>query len=113
MAQSLQNNRIQKLTGFATLVKLQKLYVEDNEISCVEGLENCTSLQELHLSRQRLPAGVALEFDPGCLEVCPQLTAAVWKDKQEKKQLTKLLRNQVSNQCSCVQLCMTQLQDAL
>jgi len=37
----------------------------------VENLEGCTSLQELHLSRQRLPAGVELAFDPNCLEVCP------------------------------------------
>ena len=71
----MQRNQIQKIEGLDSLAKLQKLYLEDNEIGCVENLQSCTALQELHLSRQRLPGGLQLAFDPDCLQVYTTLLA--------------------------------------
>jgi Leucine-rich repeat (LRR) protein len=40
---------IVKMDCFEDCVKLQKLYLEHNQISKLEGLRNCTSLRELYI----------------------------------------------------------------
>ena len=43
-------------------------YLSHNQINVVEGLENCKSLNELHIDFQKLPPGEKLLFDPRTLE---------------------------------------------
>ena len=50
------------------MVNLTKLFLDENQIQYVTGLDLCTKLEELHLANQRLPQLTALEFDPACLE---------------------------------------------
>lgn len=42
---------------------LKKLYLEDNFIEVVAGLEECSNLEELHVARQKLPVFQSLQFD--------------------------------------------------
>jgi len=63
----LQNNRI-KTIPLLPMPSLTKLYLDENEISMVSGLEECTKLEELHVAKQRLPAFSPLEFDISSLE---------------------------------------------
>ena len=44
-------------------MNLQRLYIERNMIRKLEGLQNCTRLEELTLQEQRLPRNVVFEFD--------------------------------------------------
>jgi len=41
---------------------LKKLYLDENEIKEVSGLQDCSMLEELHIAKQRLPTFVPLEF---------------------------------------------------
>lgn len=63
----LQNNRIKSIPPLP-MPSLTKLYLDENEISLVSGLEECTKLEELHVAKQRLPAYTSLEWDIGSLE---------------------------------------------
>ena len=77
----LQNNYITSLRGLEQLHSLQKLYLEGNSLARVERLGALRRLRELHLSRQLLPEGQAVEFDGDCLQVrlrtvCPALAVA-------------------------------------
>jgi len=63
----LQNNKIQAIPPLP-MPSLTKLYLDENEISLVSGLEQCTKLEELHVAKQRLPSFSSLEFDIGSLE---------------------------------------------
>jgi Leucine-rich repeat (LRR) protein len=45
------------------LSNLRKLYIERNCIARLEGLHNCKRLQELYLSKQKLPDFVEFTFD--------------------------------------------------
>ena len=62
----LQNNAISKLPELE-LTSLKKLFLDENEIEYVTGLESCSILEELFLARQRLPAFTSLEFDMASL----------------------------------------------
>lgn len=44
-------------------MNLQRLYIERNMIRKLEGLQNCTKLEELTMQEQRLPRNVVFEFD--------------------------------------------------
>ena len=46
-----------------SLQNLRKLYLERNFISRLEGLQNCKRLEELYLSKQRLPDFIEFTFD--------------------------------------------------
>lgn len=46
-------NMIQKMDCFEELPKLQKLYLENNQISRLEGLSRCQELRELFIGNQR------------------------------------------------------------
>jgi hypothetical protein len=46
---------------------LRKLYLDENEIKIIQGLEECVNLEELHLARQRLPSFSIVEFHPDSL----------------------------------------------
>ena len=51
------------MEGLDMLVNLKKLYLEKNNISRLEGLSNCKKLEELYLSKQRLPDFIEFTFD--------------------------------------------------
>lgn len=63
----LQNNQIRAIPQLP-MPSLTKLYLDENEITLVSGLEDCTKLEELHVASQRLPPMSYLEFDMGSLE---------------------------------------------
>ena len=50
------------------LSSLMKLYLDENKIQYVSGLESCVKLEELHLANQRLPSFTSIEFDPATLD---------------------------------------------
>ena len=50
-----QNNELTDLSGLGQLHSLTKLYLDGNKIQRVEGLENLSNLEELHVSNQYLP----------------------------------------------------------
>lgn len=54
------------------MTNLHKLFLDENEIQYVTGLENCHQLEELHVARQRLPAFSSLQFDPNTLKSISQ-----------------------------------------
>jgi len=58
-----QCNEIKELPELP-MANLTKLYLDENEIAYVTGLENCCKLEELHISKQRLPSFTSLQFDP-------------------------------------------------
>ena len=43
------------MEGFLDLVNLNKLYLEKNLITRLDGLDNCRKLEELYLGNQDLP----------------------------------------------------------
>mmetsp|Transcript_14175 Transcript_14175/g.22087 ORF Transcript_14175/g.22087 Transcript_14175/m.22087 type:complete len:245 (+) Transcript_14175:265-999(+) len=51
------------MEGFLDLVNLKKLYLEKNEISKLDGLDNCRKLEELYLGNQELAPTVEFSFD--------------------------------------------------
>ena len=60
---SLHNNMITKIENLDSLVNLQKLYLDHNRIRCLEGLRNCTQIEEIDLSNQKLPRKAEFSFD--------------------------------------------------
>ena len=58
----LQNNRIQELPHLK-LENINKLHLENNEITFITGLETFGKLSELFISNQLLPSFTPLEFD--------------------------------------------------
>eukprot|EP00656_Telonema_subtile_P018959 TRINITY_DN202_c0_g1_i1.p1 TRINITY_DN202_c0_g1~~TRINITY_DN202_c0_g1_i1.p1 ORF type:complete len:691 (+),score=139.08 TRINITY_DN202_c0_g1_i1:61-2133(+) len=58
----LQNNQIYEMDGLDQLSCLTKLYLDKNRISMVRGLEGCARLEELHLNDQHLEPGQQMEF---------------------------------------------------
>lgn len=59
----LQCNEIKEIPELA-MPNLTKLFLDENEIAYVSGLEHCVKLEELHISKQRLPSFTSLQFDP-------------------------------------------------
>lgn len=60
----LQENKIKEILNL-NMPGLRKLYLDENELELVAGLDVCTILEELHLSKQRLPSPTAfVHFDP-------------------------------------------------
>jgi len=64
----LQRNRLSSLltlglSASTPALSLRKLYLDQNAIEHLHGLEGCPGLEELHISNQRLPPGRALTFD--------------------------------------------------
>jgi len=59
----LQCNNIKELPELP-MSSLTKIYLDENEIAYTTGLENCGKLEELHISKQRLPSFTSLQFDP-------------------------------------------------
>lgn len=47
---------------------LRKIFLDDNEIKVLNGLQECERLEELRIARQRLPSFVSLHFDLGSLQ---------------------------------------------
>lgn len=60
------NNFIKQLPVL-TMPSLKKLYLDDNEIQEVSGLQECPRLEELHVARQRLPTFTTLKFEDASL----------------------------------------------
>lgn len=58
----LQNNLIKEIPNL-NIPTLKKIYLDDNDISVVTGLQNCSKLEELHVARQRLPTYKSLQFE--------------------------------------------------
>lgn len=64
----LQNNLIREIPPLP-MANLTKLYLGENEVQYISGLEACVRLEELHVARQRLPPLTSLDFDPASLDV--------------------------------------------
>ncbi len=64
----LQNNKIKEIPHLP-MPSLRKLYLDENEIEYVSGLEECEKLEELHCRDQRIPSFTGLTFDPASLTV--------------------------------------------
>jgi hypothetical protein len=64
----LENNCIHDLPDFSN-TRLKKLFLDENELSLIRGLNQCTELVVLSVARQRLPRHKFLSFDPMSLEV--------------------------------------------
>ncbi len=62
----LHNNLIKEIPPLI-MPNLRKIYLDDNEIKEVTGLNECVNLEELHVARQRLPTFTSLQFDPATL----------------------------------------------
>ena len=62
----LQNNLIEDIPVLQ-LPNLRKLYLDDNRIQVVSGLQNCVALEELLLARQKLPTFTSIQFEPQTL----------------------------------------------
>jgi protein phosphatase 1 regulatory subunit 42 len=72
----LQNNLIKEIPVLS-MKNLRKLFLDDNEITVVTGLEACTQLVELTVARQRLPSFSVLQFDPQSLQAIAQSLEAL------------------------------------
>lgn len=62
----LQNNQIKVIPNL-NMKSLRKLFLDDNEISVLSGLTECSQLVELSLGRQRLPSFGSLQVEPQSL----------------------------------------------
>jgi hypothetical protein len=58
----LQNNMIKEIPRL-NMPNLHKLFIDDNDLSVICGLNECTNLEELTVARQRLPSKASLQFD--------------------------------------------------
>lgn len=63
----LQNNKIDEMPPLH-MPKLRKLYLDENKIEYVTGLEECERLEELHIGKQNIPSFTGLQFDPMSLQ---------------------------------------------
>lgn len=69
----LENNCIRDIPDL-TNTKLKKLFLDENEISLIRGLHQCSELVVLSVARQRLPKYKSLSFDALTLEaICHTL----------------------------------------
>lgn len=69
----LENNCIRDIPDL-TNTKLKKLFLDENEISLIRGLHQCTELVVLSVARQRLPKYKFLSFDAMTLDaICHTL----------------------------------------
>jgi Leucine-rich repeat (LRR) protein len=62
----LQNNQIKQIP-LLSMKSLRKLHLDDNEISVLSGLTECSQLVELSIARQRLPSFGSLQVEPQSL----------------------------------------------
>lgn len=62
----LQNNQIKQIPNLS-VKNLRKLHLDDNEISVLSGLTECSQLTELSIARQRLPSFGSLQMEPQSL----------------------------------------------
>lgn len=62
----LESNQIKKLPEFKN-TKLRKLFLDENCIDYVKGLNHCKQLEVLTVARQRLPKYTSLSFDAASL----------------------------------------------
>ena len=62
----LQNNQIKQIPNL-NMKSLRKLHLDDNEISVLSGLTECSQLVELSIARQRLPSFGSLQVEPQSL----------------------------------------------
>ena len=63
----LENNEISQIEGLPEAC-LQKLYLNENDIEVIENLENANNLTELHVASQRLPPYQPLRFAPNIID---------------------------------------------
>lgn len=63
----LQNNLIKDIPRLA-MPQLKKLFLDDNDLMIISGLNECALLEELNVARQRLPSFTSLQFDPLTLQ---------------------------------------------
>ena len=68
----LQNNAITRIVGLEALKSLQKLFLGGNKITVLEGLVACPLLEEIRIERQHLPPGHRLVFDPPTIAALSQ-----------------------------------------
>lgn len=66
----LQNNRITSMAGLEGLSLLQKLHLGHNRLARIDSLESCTQLEELMVPHQQPPVEAPLQF-------CPTSIAAI------------------------------------
>lgn len=64
----MQDNWITDASALGALTSVRALYLDSNAIQHIHGLAALTNLQELHLSRQRLPGGSPLQFERSTIE---------------------------------------------
>jgi hypothetical protein len=69
----LQENLIERISGLNTLVNLRTLNLSDNLIQKIEGLECLTMLENLQLKRNRIGKNGGIEDVVGLI-ACPSLT---------------------------------------
>lgn len=62
----LQNNLIISIPRLC-MANLRKIFLDQNEISTIGGLELCTQLEELRVAKQRLPKNKILHFEKASL----------------------------------------------
>lgn len=62
----LQNNQIKEIPPL-NMPNLRKLFLDDNSISYLTGLNACGNLEELRVARQKLPNFSSLQFDAASL----------------------------------------------
>jgi Leucine-rich repeat (LRR) protein len=62
----LQNNLISEVPQLS-IPSLTKLYLDENKISYLSGLDKCLMLEELHIAHQSIPSQVSLQFDNNTL----------------------------------------------
>lgn len=63
----LQNNNIHHIPELV-IPNLKKIYLDENKIDYLTGLQKCALLEELFIARQRLPRYTPLEFDVASLQ---------------------------------------------
>ena len=69
----LHNNCIQDIPQLP-MPSLRKLYLDENDLVVVSGLNACENLEELHVASQRLPSYTSLQFDPDTMQaICRTL----------------------------------------
>jgi protein phosphatase 1 regulatory subunit 42 len=62
----MQNNLISEVPQLS-IPSLTKLYLDENKISYLSGLDRCLMLEELHIAHQSIPFQVSLQFDNNSL----------------------------------------------
>lgn len=63
----LENNEISEIPPM-NHPRLKKLFIDDNNIDCLKGLEECTHIEEITIAHQKLPKYHSLTFDAPTLD---------------------------------------------